>query len=176
MIIRTANQDDIAAVARVAVDTLKETYPGIMPQHILDSANYTGAETHWARDLFPYCSIFLALDNTGNAIGYAGGGTVNGELNGYTGELGFIYLLKSHQHQGIGHKLAATVAQYLQQLGHQSMYVWVLTKNPYKRFYETLGGMVIADRQANFAGTLLSETAYGWKDLDIFDHILENRL
>ncbi len=174
MIIREANAKDAASIARVSVDTMKETYPGIMPQALLDSLTYEKATIHWQNILLPRWFVYVAENEEGQVVGYTGGGTENGDLQGFTGELGFIYLLKLNQRQGIGRKMAATVAIKLKQLGHNSMFVWVLTANPYKAFYETLGGHPFAEREVNFGGENLSETAYGWHDLNIFDQILKS--
>jgi GNAT superfamily N-acetyltransferase len=174
MIIREANANDAASIARVNVDTWKTTYAGIMPQALIDSRTYEQRTTHWQNILLPRWQVYVAEDDGGNVVGFAGGGDENGELQGFTGELGFIYLLKSYQRQGIGRKLAATVALKLNQLGHNSMFVWVLTQNPYKAFYETLGGHPIAEREVNFGGVNLREIAYGWRDLGIFEKILKS--
>ena len=49
--------------------------------------------------------------------------------------------------------------------GLSDAYLWVLTGNPTRFFYEAMGGERAAMRQEAFAGTLLDETAYAWPDL-----------
>jgi hypothetical protein len=47
------------------------------------------------------------------------------------------------------------------------MLLWVLMENhPARRFYESLGGIVVGEGGFRLGGAWLSETAYGWKDLD----------
>ena len=48
-----------------------------------------------------------------------------------------------------------------------SMLLWVFTENHHaRRFYESLGGIVVAEDGFEIGGAWLSEVAYGWKDLD----------
>jgi GNAT superfamily N-acetyltransferase len=174
VIIRDATIVDASSIARVNIDTWKTTYTGLMPQTLLDSRNYQSSTLHWQKDTLNNWYVCVAEDEEAGVIGFAGGGSNNGVLKSYTGELAFIYIYKSYQHLGIGRKLAANVACKLKQQGHNSMFVWVLTQNPYKSFYEKLGGGPIAERQKNFGGKDLPETAYGWDDLGIFEKILKS--
>jgi hypothetical protein len=51
--------------------------------------------------------------------------------------------------------------------GDQSMSLWVLRDNPYRRFYDRVGGEVLADeKQDDFSGRKVTSVAYGWRDLD----------
>jgi hypothetical protein len=45
------------------------------------------------------------------------------------------------------------------------MLVWVLAKNPYRKFYDKLGGKYIRSKEIEIGGTTYEEVAYGWKDL-----------
>ncbi len=44
------------------------------------------------------------------------------------------------------------------------MLVWVLAKNPACRFYETLGGQKVYEKEIERGGVKLIEIAYGWMD------------
>ena len=50
-------------------------------------------------------------------------------------------------------------------MGLSDAFLWVLTGNPSRFFYEAMGGQTVAERQERFAGKLLDETAYAWPDL-----------
>lgn len=45
------------------------------------------------------------------------------------------------------------------------MIVWVLEANPYRRFYEKLGGVSVRRRVVPVAGVPLPEVGYGWKGI-----------
>jgi hypothetical protein len=48
------------------------------------------------------------------------------------------------------------------------MAVWVLAANPFRKFYEAIGGKVVAEQQIERGGLSFTETAYGWQDLNTF--------
>jgi hypothetical protein len=48
------------------------------------------------------------------------------------------------------------------------MAVWVLARNPSRKFYEALGGKVIAEKEIERDGESFVEVAYGWNDLRKF--------
>jgi len=78
-------------------------------------------------------------------------------------------VLPSYQRQGIGHKLLLEAARRLQQQGHSSFYLWVLTANlPSRKIYEALGGEAIGQRFEEVKGYELDETAYIWQDIEQF--------
>jgi len=174
MIIREAKVIDATSIARVDVDGWRTTYTGIVPQDYLNSRSYERRASVWqtriadSANLRPGWFIYVAEVDDGSIIGFAGGGSKHGENQGFSGELGFIYLLRFHQRQGIGRQLLATVALRLKQQGHNSMLVWVLAANPYRSFYAVLEGQPAAERQVIIGGANLVEIAYGWRDLGIF--------
>jgi hypothetical protein len=63
--------------------------------------------------------------------------------------------------------VGAVARQFVGQ-GVNSMLLWVFTENlPARRFYESLGGVPVEEDGFELGGAWLSETAYGWKDLDV---------
>jgi len=65
-------------------------------------------------------------------------------------------------------RLMAAAAQRLQLFGHQDLMLWALEDNlPARKFYERLGGAVIAERIEKFNGEPLREIAYGWRKLSM---------
>jgi GNAT superfamily N-acetyltransferase len=164
----------------VVVDTWRTTYTGIVPQDYLESLSYEKATDVWhsritdTNKIWPGWFTYVAEDDDGKVVGFAGGGPSQGYDLPFSGELGFIYLLKSYQRRGIGRQLAVTVALRLKQQGHKSMLVWVFTSNPYRAFYEALGGRVVAERSIDRYGGNLAETAYGWENLGVFEKVLKS--
>jgi GNAT superfamily N-acetyltransferase len=98
-------------------------------------------------------------------VGFVKGGPERSKNPEYTGELGAIYLLEDYRRQGIGQRLVLTLVKKLIDHGHNSMLVWVLAKNPYRKFYEKLGGKYLRSQQIEIGGSSYEEIAYGWNDL-----------
>ncbi len=56
----------------------------------------------------------------------------------------------------------------IRSLGFASMAVWVLALNPSRKFYEALGGKILAEQEIERGGESFVEIAYGWSDLSRF--------
>ena len=111
-------------------------------------------------------STFIAESSDGEVIGFAHGGPERAGDRTYQGELYSIYLLESHQRQGVGRRLVSAVAQRLVGAGFRSMLVWVLEGNgPARRFYESLGGRRVGSQIITIGGKDVVEVSYGWQDI-----------
>jgi ribosomal protein S18 acetylase RimI-like enzyme len=168
MIVRAATPSDIPAIARIHVDTWRTTYQGIMPDELLDNLSYEKREHSWQQinqQASENCTlIYVAEDDLRRIVGFANGGVERTGDPVYQGELYAIYILQNHQNKGIGRELVRVVAEHLSQRGIQSMLAWVLADNPACRFYESLGGQRVYEREIERGSTKLLEIAYGWKD------------
>jgi len=145
----------------VHVDTWRAAYRGIVPDAHLDGLSYDESERLWQDAI---------STGDGRVFGFASGGPrerFSRELREYEGELQTVYVLPSHKGTGAGRRLVVAVARYLAEQRVNSMLLWVFTENrPARRFYESLGGLVVGEDGFSLGGAWLSETAYGWKDLD----------
>jgi GNAT superfamily N-acetyltransferase len=175
--IREANISDAAGLARVSVDSWRSTYSGIIPQEYLDSLTYENRTSRWEERLSNLDGpgfTFIVEDGFSNIIGYAGGLKGNSGNLVYTGEVGDIYLQKEFQGMGIGRRLMATVALRLKEFGHNSLLIWVFEENPYRIFYESLGGILIDEKEIESGGTKLTGVAYGWADMRVFGELFKS--
>ena len=168
MLIREASLTDAAAIARVHVDSWRTTYAGIVPADYLANLSYARREQFWY-DIFsiptPSGCVYVAVQDTGEIVGFASGGPERSGNALYRGELYAIYLLALYQRQGLGRRLTMAVVQRLLQCGLSSMLVWVLAANPGRAFYATLGGQQVDEKTVTIGAAPLLEVAYGWSDL-----------
>ncbi len=68
----------------------------------------------------------------------------------------------------MGRQLVGAVARHLVDQGVNSTLLWVFAENREARgFYESLGGVPVAEDGFELGGAWLSEVAYGWKDLNV---------
>ncbi len=63
---------------------------------------------------------------------------------------------------GIGHQLFEEAGKWLSKRTLDSMIVWVLRENPYRKSYESLGGKLVGERTISTGEAGLPEVAYGW--------------
>jgi len=157
-------------MARVHVETWKTTYRGMVSDERLDAltveSDIAGGFGSWLKDPPVGVAQFVAVTTANEVVGFALGCPPREEMTDFTGELGAIYVLKSHQGRGVGTALVGDVTRHLLSLGRTSMIVWVLEQNPYRRFYERLGGTLVSRRvrESRLAGGQ-PEVSYGWKDI-----------
>ena len=169
MRVRRAIPDDLLGMAHVHVDTWKTTYRGIVPDRYLDELTYESDIARgfgrWIREPTPQWTYLVAVDPANHVIGFAVGGPNRDPDPEFKGELGAIYVLKESQGRGVGRVLVREVVRHLLRIGASSMIVWVLEANPYRRFYEKLGGVSVRRRVVPVAGVPLPEVGYGWKGI-----------
>jgi GNAT superfamily N-acetyltransferase len=169
--IRPAVLADAPGIARVHVESWRTTYRGIMPDAVLESFSLEKRTAAWERhlsDAAPPSFTFAAVRNDDRAeeiVGWATGGPARSGEGGFSGELAGIYLLQEARGRGIGSWLVSRVAEELLERGFDSMIVWALAENPYRRFYEKLGGAECARKTVERGGKTLEEVAYGWPDV-----------
>lgn len=168
VIVREANIGDVGAIARVHVNAWRTTYRGIIPENYLANLSYERREKNWVQilkngDVF----LYVAIDESGEIIGFACGGKERTGNAIYQGELMAIYILEAYQGQGIGRRLTLAIVERLAMIEIHSMLVWVLTANPACKFYQAMGGEKVYEQQIAIGGVQLDEVAYGWKDTSI---------
>jgi GNAT superfamily N-acetyltransferase len=164
--------EDAPAIARVHVESWRTTYEGIFPDSLLDGLSVSDRTARWNEALAKPPARFVTLvacDDAATVVGFACGGSERTGQLGCDGELQAMYLLAGVQRQGLGTLLIRRFARELQATGFQSMAVWVLERNPSKRFYEALGGRLITQQQIERGGESFVEIAYGWRDLSEFE-------
>lgn len=179
MTVRVARDMDAPGIARVLVDGWQTTYAGILPASFLASFNYDQHEAATRRHLanLPESStVFVAVGEDGRITGVAHVRQSAESPGGCAAELDALYVLPSFQRQGIGRRLLAEVVRWLPGRGYQSMSLWVLRDNPYRRFYDRAAGNVLADeKQDEFGGLSVTSVAYGWRNLEALDAVLNRR-
>ena len=167
IVIREATAADSHGIARVLVDGWQTTYVRILPADFLASFTYDQHEagTRGLLDSLPSSSaVFVAVED-GPVVGVAVIREVH-EGNEFSSELDAIYVSPPMQRRGIGRRLVQRVLQWLDDRGNRSMLVWVLRDNPYRRFYEDLGGEFLNQhRDEELGAATVTSVAYGWRDL-----------
>lgn len=166
--IRAAVSDDCDAIATVSVAVWREAYRGLMPDSLLDGLSVPARAALWHRVLEtdPPVALLVAEDPPGGLVGFAAGGPRRGDLLMTDGEVYAIYVLRAAQARGIGHGLMRAVARELRARGVRSLGLWTPRDNaPARRFYERLGGAVVAEKVESVEGHAVAQVAYGWADL-----------
>jgi ribosomal protein S18 acetylase RimI-like enzyme len=160
------------------VASWRETYAGILPDDMLASLSADARAAMWAGiigapEAYAGAAVFVAEDGE-RLVGFGSCARQRDEAlagAGFGGEIGAIYVLRSHQHLGIGRSIMGLLAQALLDADCRAASLWVLRENLVARnFYERLGGTVVGEKNEERPNATLVELAYGWSDLSALVH------
>jgi GNAT superfamily N-acetyltransferase len=169
MMIRHGTPADSYGIAKVHVDTWKETYRGLMPDHVLDGLSYQVKAEEYEAQLknmgatSANSCLFVAENYQNEIVGFSMGGlAINDPLPGFTGELYHIYLLEKYRARGAGKNLFLEVQCWLSERNHKNMFLWALKDLPHIRFYQAMGGLAIHTKVSEIAKPS-EKIAFGFK-------------
>lgn len=171
--LRRAKPEDASELGALHVASWDETYSGILPDAMLADLSVASRTARWAKILGDGTSsantvVWLAEDQ-GRVVGFGSAGRQRDpglEAKGFDAEISAIYVLRSHQRAGLGRALMAAMALTLRERAHCAASLWVLRENEIARkFYDRLGGIVVAEKEDVRPLATLVEVAYGWKNL-----------
>ncbi|MBI4759921.1 MAG: GNAT family N-acetyltransferase [Chloroflexota bacterium] len=168
--LRRAEVKDASRIAHVHVRAWQETYRGLMPDSVLDTLSVERRMKQWEQILEGTANLYhlvFVAEADGQVVGFANYGKEREGDPDYQGELFAIYILKEFQGQGIGRALVQKAALGLLEMDISSMLVWVLSNNPYRKFYERLNGQYLREKSIQIGDSVLQEAAYGWRDVRI---------
>ena len=156
--LRDATEADVPALAALHVQTFTETHRGGRS----GGPSYELRERQWREKLSvadgsSFC--FVIEGDAGELVGFANGTPDDGGVDGFSGRLNKIYVLRRHHRQGLGRLLLCNVARRFLQRGVTSMLLFGEASNPSNGFYEKFGAERLYGEAGEFHG------AYGWRDL-----------
>jgi ribosomal protein S18 acetylase RimI-like enzyme len=170
---RAAIPGDGPALGAMHVASWRETYIGILPDELLASLSVDARAEMWTKILcdpeaYAGTEVYVAEDRE-RLVAFGSCGRQRDEAlagSGFSGEIGAVYVLRSHQHRGIGRSIMSLMANALLESGHRAATLWVLRENLIARkFYESLGGTIAGEQKEERPDATLFEVAYGWSDL-----------
>lgn len=171
VLIRPAEPVDAEAIGQVHVVSWRETYTGIMPERVLARLSVEARSRMWRTMLdrpAQASAVFVAEDDEGEVVGFASCGPQRTPTLDFAGEYYALYVLAAAQRHGIGRTLMAAMSNHLSRSGLVSASLWVVRENARAvRFYERFGGIAVATQEERRDGYVLSEVAYGWRELPL---------
>ncbi|MDF2577354.1 MAG: GCN5-related N-acetyltransferase [Chlamydiales bacterium] len=167
--IRVATANDSESISKIHINCWIETYRGIVPDESLKKICHKKRHEAWLNTLSSNSRneiYYIAEDYEKNIIGFSAGGLDRSEMKKDKGELHALYISKVYQGKGIGKRLFLEVVEWLISNNYKSMLVWVLHNNPYRGFYQHLGGQLLERKKEEvFYQSKLLQEAYQWDDL-----------
>ncbi len=133
---------DARELAGMHIQAWLECYRGIMPDTMLDNLDIESRARMWRRLLADAQSDVLLLRDRGKLVGFVDFGPCRDvdRIDGDTGELRAIYVLKDWQGQGHGGRMIRECHRELARRGYNRSSLWVLRDNkPAVDFYQRYG-------------------------------------
>ena len=169
IVIRPARAADAEAIARVRVDSWRETYRGLIPQTYLDAMQLDASRDLWEKILTAgsdTVGVFVA-EHGADIVGFGSGNRLAQPKHGFDAELSAIYIRREFQGAGLGRRLVVQTAVAQRARGATGLIVWVIAGNKAARkFYERLGAGLVVEQAFQWDGMDLVEAGYGWRSLD----------
>jgi ribosomal protein S18 acetylase RimI-like enzyme len=167
MTIRSALLHDADAIARIYVESWRTAYQGILSRNYLAGLSIEQTAQSVRQNLADPPTSYLIAEGDQGLLGYISAGPERGQDPIYGAEIYELYLLPDMQRQGLGRELLAHMVRRLYQAKYYTLVVWVLSRNPSRRFYEKCGGIYLRTKSIVHAGRRLQADAYGWIDITL---------
>jgi GNAT superfamily N-acetyltransferase len=162
---RKATENDIPAVARVYVESVRQSFAGIEPQSYLDRLSVEQRQKTMS-DRFARSSYRLYVaENDNGVIGFIDCGKPVLDGLPHERQVFSFYLLPEYQRQGVGARLFKLCISRVVAEGCNSLCLDTIEASPYRVFYEKLGGSVIGNGTHRIENEDFSTVIYGWDNL-----------
>jgi len=168
--IRMARPADAPGIARVYVDSWRETYAGVLPDAGLLRMSKTEQTAGWTRTIKASNlrnPVLVASDEESNVYAFSSAGPSRDRSLPYEGEVYTLYVAPGWTGQGLGTALLSSVFRLFSKANCQGVVIWALGDNPSRFFYESLGGRIVAEREHAMWGRTMREVGYGWNALEL---------
>jgi ribosomal protein S18 acetylase RimI-like enzyme len=171
--LRRARATDAAAIGAVHVAAWRSTYPGILPDEYLAKLSVVRQAASYDAAIRAGAGVYVAAASgldvpAGSGPRIIGFTTVGrARTPGLAeGEIETLYVLDDWRERGVGRRLMRAAAGHLAAAGCRSAFLWVLTGNPSRWFYQHLGGRPVAQGTTRVAGVPVPQTAYVWDPIE----------
>jgi GNAT superfamily N-acetyltransferase len=175
VLIRQAQLDDASSVARIQVEGWRTAYASFIPDQIPASYSLDVHLGEWEKRLAapPAGTSHLVGVEAEEIVGICSGGPclrdeviVEGGTADYTAQVYGLYVAPALYRRGIGRRLLGALAGRLADLSHRNLCLWAFELNPYRGFYDRLGGRPVARAVWRLGETVVREMAYGWPEIE----------
>jgi GNAT superfamily N-acetyltransferase len=167
--IRRARLADASGIAAVHVATWRSAYADILPEEVLTGLSTTRLAHYYEHSIRLGLAVHVAATYGRNGeppvLGFCSASRSRDSQLG-DGEIETLYMLDDYQNRGLGGQLLRTSAKHLWQIGCRSVYVWVLSENPSRYFYQRMGAKCVAQGTTHVGGEIFAQTAFAWDPIE----------
>jgi hypothetical protein len=169
-LVRPARPSDGAAIAAVHVAAWRSAYAGMLPDRTLTHLSPGRQEVYYGRLIRTGHIVHVAEPPSDDPshpsiIGFVTAGILASAAIA-DGEIETLYVLDDFREQGVGRALIHAAARDLAAAGCRSAFVWVLSQNPSRWFYERLGAVRAVEGVVRVGGETQPQTAFVWDPIE----------
>ncbi|MFT3987474.1 GNAT family N-acetyltransferase [Aestuariivirga sp.] len=168
ILFRTPQFAEAEEMARLHIACWREAYRGIVPEDALEKANVSERTSMWLQRLADSAVFVLAAYDDDIPVGFImAGPNRDPAVPLADGQIGVLYILKSHYRLGLGRALMGKAAGWWLGQGGTSLGLGVLSENARAMaFYTRMGGRIIRTGTFNWDGHALSDAIFLFDDLE----------
>ena len=165
--IRPATAADLPTIAEIHLKGWLLAYGAFMPADQLAAMQPDKRLPLWQDWLNDPKKLILVGSTSDGIDGFLLGGSVKehdirkGSLEGFDCEIYSLHCRAEVQGKGLGRALIAASAAHWSAAGKRALMLWAYSDNAYRKFYEKIGGELIAEGIDDG----IPDVAYGWRDL-----------
>lgn len=164
--VRKARPADADAIARIYVESWRDTYPSVLPARLLLAMSVEGQAKRWRNAIaIAAREIVYVAEQGRDVVALASMGRARDSELGFDAEIYTLYVDPMRMGGGIGRSLLRGAFAALSASGHERCIIWAHAKNPARFFYEAMGGKLVAERTTAMMGVPVPEVAFGWTSL-----------
>jgi len=167
-LIRPAIVEDAPAIAEIHHRGWLLAYSDFIGEGSIGAKAPDQRLAYWqGRIADPACIVLTGATSSGNVMGMVYGGVVlphditEGSIDAFDSELYILHCRQEVQGKGLGRDLTGALAERLQRQGKTSLVLWAFKDNAFRRFYDRLGGEIVAEGHEDG----ITDVAYGWRDI-----------
>ncbi|HVJ31890.1 MAG TPA: GNAT family N-acetyltransferase [Terriglobia bacterium] len=176
-LIRPATTDDIPAIAEIHERGWHQAYGHFIAAETLAEKSAEKRHAFWRERIADAARTVLVATEGGAVMGFVYGGPVlehdltGGRIDDFDSELYILHCRQEAQGRGLGKRLTAELSRRFKDQGLRSLLLWAFAENQFRRFYDRLGGEIVAEGVDEGQ----ADVAYGWRDIDALIAACEGR-
>lgn len=164
---RKGTAEDIPAISDVYVRSVRGSYSEFLPGEYLDSLSVEQRSRVFSerRAENEGYSLMIAEDAESGVVGFIDYAHKDTENFEHDGRIFSFYFVPEFQGRGLGGLLFRTCLRHMNKSCYSSVCLDTYEANPFRAFYDKMGGRVIASEVHGRNGHQLPTVVYGWKEL-----------
>ena len=167
MIIRAANENDVAGIAKIYVHNHRTTYRGLLPEEYFQTLTMEYAESKWRAYIADENNIVRVAEDESGFLGFAAS-TLDDEFP-EVWYLDSLHVCEMARGRGVGTALIKDTGKYAYGKGYEKMSICMVKGNDNAgNLYRRLG----AEHYKDFEGKLSHSEKLLWNDLKKFSENL----